>query len=627
MNLISLNANSITPEAENIYNNIISSLNNLDDSKNTLIETLKRLRDESYTNEVRFFRAFIPEDQQKTFFSSFFSSLDNISTYINFLSSQNKSFFSKILLGREFEKQEENFINFLYSKDLIAGLNSDTQLKFSMNEVQGKKVIGSGHAITIKDFLDYIWGQLREQAVEIWSKEYGEAAEIPPEKLDELCRTMMSDISGVTFVGAKTSSSHKSGFTARDTENIISISDLLAEYSFTIEENAQQETLLIEHDILTSEENKRTLLNISRAIGANDKTMDDLDKQIQILLKEALLKEGIEIDDKKVASKFYTPIYIDKNEFKKIKFGNSMGFLKSSFLEKKSETDNNQVNGTFSSFIEEQLKKAGSEFSDARDYWQNIISKNTKLIDRINTWGQSYSSGAAVIGHVGEHFASFYLGLDTTEIYGQDPNKLGQQAHVDVAFVNKEANTALSGFQVKNYSSVINSFHLYDTDVSVFRKDIRRYISHESVKNDEDIIVQLRYLSANQYLFKNTTAMKNSVKKVLEMNFEYWSRYGDFQSNLGDLKNNFFILNFKMIPASLIFQKIICELKEKKSNNKYFDLNTFPLAAPDKKTRRLEIDLSNDSAAANLAGDAGGRIIYNGFTFNLKDINKIKYTN
>ena len=111
------------------------------------------------------------------------------------------------------------------------------------------------------------------------------------------------------------------------------------------------------------------------------------------------------------------------------------------------------------------------------------------------------------------------------------------------------------------------------------------------------------------------------------MNFEYWSRYGDFQSNLGDLKNNFFILNFKMIPSSLIFQKIICELKNKKSKNKYFDLNNFPLSAPDKKNGRPEIDLSNDSAATNLAGDIGGRIVYNGFTFDLKDIKNIKYVN
>ena len=171
------------------------------------------------------------------------------------------------------------------------------------------------------------------------------------------------------------------------------------------------------------------------------------------------------------------------------------------------------------------------------------------------------------------------------------------------------------------------SFHLYDTDVSVFRKDIRRYIAHDSISGGEDMVVQLRYLSANQYLFKNTSAMKNSVKKVLEMNFEYWSRYGDFQSNLGDLKNNFFILNFKMIPSSLIFQKIICELKNKKSNNKYFDLNNFPLPAPDKKDKRLEADLSNDSAAENLAGEDGGRIIYNGFTFDLRDISSIKYIN
>ena len=624
-NLFSLNPYQATKDNENIYNNIINYLNNLDDSNNTLIDTLKKLRDESYKNEIIFFKNFIPEEQQKTFFSSFFSSMNDISNYINFLCIQDKSFFTKILLGRDFDEKEENFIDFLYSKELISGLSSDSQLKFNMGEVQGKKVIGTGHAITIKDFLDYVWGQLREQAIEKWTKEYGKNVEIPAEKMGELCRTMMQDLNGIKFVGEKASTSGKTTFSAIDAEKIIKIEDLFGEYSFTIEEDVQQEVLLVKHEILSEEKNKRELLDMSRAVQDERKTMKDLEELIQTLLKKALQKEGIEIDTNAIDKHFFTPIYIDKNEFKKIKFGKSTAFLNSSLLDKNNES--NQFNRTFSSFISSQLKNASDKFSNAKQYWSEVISKNTGLINSINTWGQSYTNSAAVIGHVGEHFASFYLGLDATKIYGQDLNKLGQQAHVDVAYINKQTNAALSGFQIKNYSSVVNSFHLYDTDVSVFRKDIRRYINSDSPSDNEDIIVQLRYLSANQYLFKNTSAMKNSVKKVLEMNFEYWSRYGDFQSNLGDLKNNFFTLNFKMIPASLIFQKMICELKDKKSNNKYFGLNNFPLPAPNKKDKRLEVDLSNDSSAANLAGGDGGRIIYNGFTFDLRNINSIKYIN
>ena len=624
-NLFSLNPYQATKDNENIYNNIINYLNNLDDSNNTLIDTLKKLRDESYKNEIIFFKNFIPEEQQKTFFSSFFSSMNDISNYINFLCIQDKSFFTKILLGRDFDEKEENFIDFLYSKELISGLSSDSQLKFNMGEVQEKKTIGTGHAITIKDFLDYVWGQLREQAIEKWTKEYGKNVEIPAEKMGELCRTMMQDLNGIKFVGEKASTSGKTTFSAIDAEKIIKIEDLFGEYSFTIEEDVQQEVLLVKHEILSEEKNKRELLDMSRAVQDERKTMKDLEELIQTLLKKALQKEGIEIDTNAIDKHFFTPIYIDKNEFKKIKFGKSTAFLNSSLLDKNNES--NQFKRPFSSFISSQLKNASDKFSNAKQYWSEVISKNTGLINSINTWGQSYTNSAAVIGHVGEHFASFYLGLDATKIYGQDLNKLGQQAHVDVAYINKQTNAALSGFQVKNYSSVVNSFHLYDTDVSVFRKDIRRYINSDSHSDNEDIIVQLRYLSANQYLFKNTSAMKNSVKKVLEMNFEYWSRYGDFQSNLGDLKNNFFILNFKMIPASLIFQKMICELKDKKSNNKYFGLNNFPLPAPNKKDKRLEVDLSNDSSAANLAGGDGGRIIYNGFTFDLRNISSIKYIN
>ena len=275
-NLFSLNPYQATKDNENIYNNIINYLNNLDDSNNTLIDTLKKLRDESYKNEIIFFKNFIPEEQQKTFFSSFFSSLNDISNYINFLCIQDKSFFTKILLGRDFDEKEENFIDFLYSKELISGLSSDSQLKFNMGEVQGKKTIGTGHAITIKDFLDYVWGQLREQAIEKWTKEYGENVEIPAEKMGELCRTMMQDLNGIKFVGEKASTSGKTTFSARDAEKIIKIEDLFGEYSFTIEEDVQQETLLVKQEILSEEKNKRELLDMSRAVQDGRKTMEDL---------------------------------------------------------------------------------------------------------------------------------------------------------------------------------------------------------------------------------------------------------------------------------------------------------------------------------------------------------------
>ena len=66
----------------------------------------------------------------------------------------------------------ENFIDFLYSKEVIAGLNPDTQLKFEMSEVEGKKTIGSGHEITIKDFLEYVWRELKTKATEKWMEEH-----------------------------------------------------------------------------------------------------------------------------------------------------------------------------------------------------------------------------------------------------------------------------------------------------------------------------------------------------------------------------------------------------------------------------------------------------------------------
>ena len=599
-----------------VYNNIVNSLNGLDDTKDTLIKTLKKLRDESYEKEKEFFKNFIPQEQQKTFFNSFFSEMNDISTYINFLKSQDISFFKSLLIGRELKKQEENFIDFLYSKEVIAGLNPDTQLRFEMSEVEGKKTIGSGHEITIKDFLEYIWRELKTKATEKWMEEHEKNNPIPPEKLSELSRFIMQDLAGLEFFRSTTSKSGKSGYSARSKEKV-KFEELLAEYSFTIEENIQQKTLIARQDIINQEDNKKIITSKAHLVQIGEKTLNDLEEVIQQLSKKALENEGIEVEDGRIKEHMYTGIFIDKKEFNKIKFERSTCFLNSF---SNNNNNNNNFYKNFSSFLETQLEKASSHFLDAKQYWKEVISKNSNLINQINNWGQSYNSGAAVIGHIGENFASFYLGLNKTTVYGQNLNKLKQQAHVDVAYNND------TGFQIKNYSSVVNSFHLYDTDISVFRKDITRYIGPINNLNSDEIIIQLRYLSAYQFLFKNTDKMKKAVKKVLEMNFEYWSRYGDFQSNLGDLKNNFFVLNFKLIPASLIFQKIICELRKNKNNNKYFDLSDFPLSAPSKGEYRHILDPSK-SDLSNLESDKGGRVIYNGFTFDLKEINSISYQN
>ena len=486
-----------------------------------------------------------------------------------------------------------------------------------MSEVEGKKTIGSGHEITIKDFLEYVWRELKTKATEKWMEEHEKNNPIPPEKLSELSRFIMQDLAGLEFFRSTTSKSGKSGYSARSKEKV-KFEELLAEYSFTIEENIQQKTLIARQDIINQEDNKKIITSKAHLVQIGEKTLNDLEEVIQQLSKKALENEGIEVEDGRIKEHMYTGIFIDKKEFNKIKFERSMYFLNS--FSNNNNNNNNNFYENFSSFLETQLEKASSHFLDAKQYWKEVISKNSNLINQINNWGQSYNSGAAVIGHIGENFASFYLGLDKTTVYGQNLNKLKQQAHVDVAYNND------TGFQIKNYSSVVNSFHLYDTDISVFRKDITRYIGPINNLNSDEIIIQLRYLSAYQFLFKNTDKMKKAVKKVLEMNFEYWSRYGDFQSNLGNLKNNFFVLNFKLIPASLIFQKIICELRKSKNNNKYFDLSDFPLPAPSKGEYRHIIDPSK-SDLSNLESDKGGRIIYNGFTFDLKEINSISYQN
>ena len=180
------------PPKKEDYNLIISRFQELK-KENPLIAALKKMRDESYIAEKHFFEQKLNKEE----FKDFFSAMGSIESYLNFLQKQSISggFYTRILLGRDFKDGEEEFIKFLYSKDLIFGLSTDNQLRFSMADLPDKKTIGSGKSITIKDLLEYTWTQLKDEllkALEVIETE--KATIIIENHATDLIEAMLDDL-------------------------------------------------------------------------------------------------------------------------------------------------------------------------------------------------------------------------------------------------------------------------------------------------------------------------------------------------------------------------------------------------------------------------------------------------
>lgn len=597
------------PPKKEDYNLIISRFQELK-KENPLIAVLKKMRDESYIAEKHFFEQKLNKEE----FKDFFSAMGSVESYLNFLQKQSASggFYTRILLGRDFKDGEEEFIKFLYSKDLIFGLSADNQLRFSMVDLPDKKIIGSGKSITIKDLLEYTWTQLKDELLKALEAIETEKATIIIENhATDLIEAMLDDLEEISVDIAGTSLNGKTGYQSR-TGKKEKIKTLLSEYNFTLEEDISQKTLLVKQDIIDSPENSNNIKKYANLVKVGEKTLESFEEMIKGLMKKKLEENGAVVEDSEISNQYYTPFFINKKEFSKIKFNKSMAYISSL----KNQIENNEENQykDFVDFLDKQLDRVSSKYPRGKVFWDKI-KEEPYLSSIINDWGQSYSNGSNIIGHVGEGFAKFYFNSmkeGVAKIYGQSYNKLGQQSHVDIGYND-------IGLQVKNYSTVVNKFHFYETDVSVFTDAITRYIGDIEGLESEKIIIQLRFLAAEHYNMegsKNIISLTNAVKNVLELNIAYWTRYDDFQSNLDNIKNNFFLLNFKLIPASLIFQYLIINIKNNQKTN-YFNLERFVEKNPTKET----IDLSSESQLSNLFPESG-RIIFNGFTFDLSSLGK-----
>lgn len=288
--------------------------------------------------------------------------------------------------------------------------------------------------------------------------------------------------------------------------------------------------------------------------------------------------------------------------------------------------DINNIIEVFFSIINDRVEKRSSQ--SIKEYWrkkQSFLKSSFKkfLKNKINI-DQAFGGKSNIIGTIGEYFAEFYIGYTgyegktlKSEIQGQSYNNMGQEAHVDII---SELEKNKIGYQVKTGKTFKGSFRLYQKkdSLSIFSNAMKRYLP-------EEVLYSVRYLTANNNFFNNHGIVSDfderAVHRILRFNIDTFIRYNDNQvsSELSEYKNNFYIINFRMIPSSLIFSYIYLSIfDEIKKEQTLFELDKFFDYYPQNVDTQIKaMNVKNDNGS-NILNNFG-RVKFNGV---LIDLNK-----
>lgn len=185
----------------------------------------------------------------------------------------------------------------------------------------------------------------------------------------------------------------------------------------------------------------------------------------------------------------------------------------------------------------------------------------------------SKSAEANVAGMLGETLMGLFL--SNIEIPGSVVKVLGQsdhgngQAAVDlkIMFPDNEGSIKTAGFQIKQYAaseSSGNKVDLYsDTSLKLSDTHMARYLEATYLEKIRAIFFKKDYES---YWLNSTEGSKNGgienssieeTKNILNAHLMYFMRYDEAQMKNGTFdeleQNNFYIINFRFIPASSLF--------------------------------------------------------------------------
>lgn len=212
-------------------------------------------------------------------------------------------------------------------------------------------------------------------------------------------------------------------------------------------------------------------------------------------------------------------------------------------------------------------------------------------------------------GTLGEVIGTFLLNkIENGKSFwkGSSLNELQQQAHIDILVTLNKENI---GIQVKQYNASPFEATFYDGTYNIFNNDFIRYFNNEQGISDMDQLEAIRYFSI----------LGNHEKEILKFLSCYipsLTRFKDFKAEkeLKDVENNFFLYNFRLIPASVIFASLLIEYENTIDETKFFDLSNYYVEKGFYYFDTAGVDFENLLKVDNVLKKAhGGKIDYSRF--------------
>ena len=199
--------------------------------------------------------------------------------------------------------------------------------------------------------------------------------------------------------------------------------------------------------------------------------------------------------------------------------------------------------------IKELVKNKSTIQQGMKDLKDRLTSKRAGYIANFN-------------GSIGEIFITAIISvvfkgkIDNVYQKGSSTNIRGQSAHADITMDN-------IGIQSKVYQT--NDIKLYEDTVVTFESDdalryLRTRLSNSKNAELDDELTSFRFFLLNNAILKDIQsdyyADNNFFLKALYLRLENFIRYSDGLTKLGNIKNNFYLINFNIVPASVIFLKM-----------------------------------------------------------------------
>lgn len=260
---------------------------------------------------------------------------------------------------------------------------------------------------------------------------------------------------------------------------------------------------------------------------------------------------------------------------------------------KTSDTWEKQVSDAF--YITVYNALPSEQKNDFSIFWNASGQANFKKLgkDKLNKI-LSASTESLVSGELGESMVAIFLSTLPSEkqtlvkIFGQTKGKTGDAA-VDIGL---EQNLQKIGFQVKNFTSISSEISLYSQSNDVMANDITRYITDTDLNTFRNNIKKsVYYNTINKTLEEEEEKRITENLMILQRHVQYYLRYDEAQGKSEEVegyKNNFYILNFRIIPTSVLFL-LLSDIVKQKENEAFIGEQIFFVTEEKQKADRGKI--------------------------------------